>query len=237
MRDAQGRLTHVYDEGRASVIGFLEDVAALLEAQLDLHRAGAGERFLPAAAALAEDLVARFFDVDEGDLFLTASDAERLVHRPRGEPDGATPNAAGAAALALLRVATLTGRSDFADVVARVLRTNAWQIERAPMAFPTLARAAALAERGVSVAVVVGAAGDASTAALAGAARRRLSLEEGVVVVEPGAPAPPALDPSWIAGREAVGGRATLFLCRGTTCSLPLHAPGDLDALLASGAN
>jgi uncharacterized protein YyaL (SSP411 family) len=234
MRDTEGRVVHVFDAGRAGRTGFLEDVAALLEATLDLHRAGAGDRFLEAAVTLAEDLVARFFDADENDLFLTPCDGERLVHRPRSEPDGATPNAAGAAALALVRGAALAGRSDWEQLVERVLRSNAIVLERAPAAFPTLARAAALVERGLAVAVVVGAPDAAETRALADRARRLLAPEDAVVVVAPDAAPPAALDPSWTAGRSAVGGRATAYLCRGTTCSLPVHEPDALAALVAN---
>jgi hypothetical protein len=231
MRDSEDRLTHVYNEGRAHVTGFLEDVAAMLEATLDLHRAGAGNRFLDAAVALAEDIVARFFDENDGDLYLTPSDGERLVHRPRSEPDGATPNAAGSASLGLLRAAALTGRSDWHDVALRVLGANAYGIERAPGAFPTFARAAAIAERGLSVAVVIGDPADPATAALADRARRVLAPEDGVVVVAPGAAPPASLDPAWLMRREAVGGRATAYVCRGTTCALPVHEPDALAAL------
>jgi len=243
MRDAQGRLTHVYDGGRAHVTGFLEDVAALLEATLDLHRAlsgngghGGGERFLEAAVALAEDVVTRFFDATDGNLYLTPSDGERLVHRPRAEPDGATPNAAGLAALGLLRAAALTGRSEWHDVVVRVLRANAYLIERAPSAFPTFTRAAALAERGLSVAVVIGDPVDAATIALADRARRVLAPEDGVVVVAPGAAPPASLDPAWLAGRAAVGARPTAYICRGTTCSLPVTEPDSWVSPLAFGS-
>ena len=51
LRDADGRLLRVYDEGaRAACARFLDDLAALLEATLDLHRAGAGERWLARGA-------------------------------------------------------------------------------------------------------------------------------------------------------------------------------------------
>jgi hypothetical protein len=234
VRDEKGRLAHVYDAGRATVAGFLEDAAALLEALLDLQRAGAGDRFLDAAAAQADDLVARFFDEGENDLFLTPVDGERLVHRPRAEPDGATPNAAGAALLGLLRAAALTGRGEWQRVAERVLRANAFVIERAPEAFPTLARAAALAARGVSVAVIVGDADDAATAALADRARRVLAPEDAVVVAAPGAAPPASLDPSWLAGRTAVGGRPTAYVCRGVACSLPATDPEELAPLAAN---
>jgi len=236
LRDDAGRVLRVYDGGRARVLGFLEDVAGLLEAALDLYRAGAGDRFLAAAADLADDLVARFFDADEGELFLTPSDGERLVHRPRAEPDGATPNAVGLAALGLVRSAALTGREAPRDVAERVLRAHAYVLERAPEAFPTLARAAALAERGVSVAVVLGSERDPAMRALAARARRLLGPEHAVVCAEPGAAPPAALDPSWLAGREPLGGRATAFLCHGTTCSLPIAEPDALERAASESA-
>jgi uncharacterized protein YyaL (SSP411 family) len=232
MRDERGRLLHVYDEGRARVLGFLEDVAGLLEATLDLHRATAEPRWIAEALALAEDLVARFWDAEEAELFLTPADGERLVHRPRAEPDGATPHAAGAAALGLLRAAALAGRRDWEQLVDRVLRAHAVAIERVPEAYPTLARAAALAERGVSVAVVVGDGADPATAALAARARRVLAPEDAVVVVAPEAAPPRGLDPAWLAGRTPIAGRATAWVCRGTSCSLPVTDPTAIAPLL-----
>jgi hypothetical protein len=228
LRDDRGRLLRILDGGRAHVGAFLDDHAALLEACLDLHRAGAGPRFLAAAAGLAADIEARFFDPGENDLFLTPSDGEPLVQRPRSDHDGATPHSTGAAVLALLRAAALTGRRAWADLAERVLATHARALERMPEAFPTLARAAALAERGVSVAVVIGS--GAGAEALAARARRVLAPEDAVLVAAPGE-APDLVDPSWLAGREARGGVATAYVCRGTTCSLPITDASQLAPL------
>jgi uncharacterized protein YyaL (SSP411 family) len=52
-----------------------------------------------------------------------------------------------------------------------------------------------------------------------------------VVCVADGEARPPGLDASWIEGRETSGGRATAYLCRGTTCSLPVTDPDELDKL------
>ncbi len=231
MTDPKGRLWRVYDEGRAHVTGFLEDVAATLEALLDLHRAVGDVRYWTAALRLAEDLVARFWDEAEGDLFLTPTDGEPLVARPRSDPDGATPHSTGLAALGLLRAGALAGRMEWQRLVERLLRRHAWMLERAPEGFPTLARAAALAERGLAVAVVVGAPDDAPTTALAARARRILAPEDAVLVVAPDAPTPPGVDPSWLEGRVPDLGRSTAWLCRGVTCSLPVTAPDELRPL------
>jgi uncharacterized protein YyaL (SSP411 family) len=230
MRDAEGRLLRVFAEGRATVSAFLDDHAALLEACLDLHRAGAGDRFLAAAEGLADEIARRFFDPDEGELFLTPADGERLAERPRSDADGATPHSAGLAVLGLLRFAALAGRGDLERLAERVIRAHAYAVERMPAAFPTLLRAAALAERGPAVAVIVGDPAAPDTQALARRARRALAPEDAVVVVGPQAPPPSGLDPAWIAGRGAVGGRATAYLCRGTSCSLPIQEPEALAA-------
>jgi uncharacterized protein YyaL (SSP411 family) len=115
-----------------------------------------------------------------------------------------------------------------------VARTHAWALERAPAAYPTLARAVAVLERGVSVAVVVGDPGAPATFALAARARRILPPDDAVVLAAPGRPAPPGLDPTWLEGRGLVDGRSAAYVCRGTSCSLPVTDPVAL-APLASG--
>ncbi len=227
------RPTRIFDGERAAGTAFLDDLAALLEACLDLHRAGAGDRYLAAAIATARDVVARFFDPDARDLFLTPSDGEALIHRPRSDHDGATPHSSGLAALGLLRTAALADDPELDRVARSVIATHAYEMERVPHAHPTMARAAWLAERGFSLAVVVVDSVDPMAGALARRARELLAPDDGVVQIAPGAPVPEGLAESWVRGRTAVEGSPTAYLCRGTTCSLPICDPDDLaiDAL------
>ena len=236
LTDGDGRLLRTYDFGRARVPAFLDDLAGMLEACLDLQRAGAGERFFAAALRFADDIATRFFDEEASDLFLTPSDGEPLVIRPRSDHDGATPHPAGLAAMGLLRAGSLAGRSDLRSLADRVLRTHASLLERSPEALPTLARAALAAERGLSVAVIVGAPEDAATRALAARARAALRPEDAVLVVQPesgGKPgaSPIGVDPHWITGRELVDDRPTAYVCRGAECSLPALSPDELAPL------
>jgi len=233
MRDDRGRLFRVYNEGRAHISGFLDDVASMLDACLDLHRAGGGDRFLEAAEGFAEDIATRFFDPQAGELFLTPNDGEPLAHRPRSDHDGATPQATGLATLGLVRMAELAGRSDWRDLVERIIHDQAFQLERAPHAHPTLARAVALHSRGLSVAVVVGAPGESATAELATRARQRLLPEDAVIVLAPESPLPTGLAASWAEGRGLQDGRPAAYVCHGTTCSLPATEPDALDDLNA----
>ncbi len=230
-RDDAGRLLRVFAEGRAHVTGFLDDYAALLDACLDLHRAGGGDRYLGESLELARAIKARFFDPKARDLFLTPEDGEPLAHRPRSDNDGATPHAAGHAVLGLARVAELSGDGELARVVREVLDTHAFALEKAPHAFPTLLRAAAIAEQGISVTIVIGDFASEATQALLVRARKLLGPEDAVVHVTPGAPAPEGLAASWLEGREPQDKRPTAYVCRGTTCSLPITQPAGFEAL------
>jgi len=90
-------------------------------------------------------------------------------------------------------------------------------------------------ERGLSVAVIVGAPDDPRTAALADRARRVLLPEDAVLVAAPGASAAAGVAASWLAGRDAVDGRPTAYVCRGRSCSLPAMEPDAIAPLDAGG--
>ncbi len=80
--------------------------------------------------------------------------------------------------------------------------------------------------------MVVGDPAADTTRALADRARRVLRPEDAVIVAAPGAAAPMGIAASWLEGRDAVGSRATAYLCHGTACSLPIHDPAQLVAEL-----
>jgi uncharacterized protein YyaL (SSP411 family) len=233
MVDESGRLQRVFNRGVAHVPAFLDDHAALLDACLDLHRAGAGDTYLTAAIHFAEEIGDRFFDEQSGELFFTPVDGEPLVHRPRTDHDGATPSAAGLAVVGLVRLAGLSGFAAVRERADRVIRQQAPMIERSPHALPTLMRAIAIRSRGLSVAVIVGEAESAETVALARCARRILLPDDAVVVVGPGESAPSGVSAEWLEGRGARDGAPTAYVCRGTACTLPATTPEELETGLA----
>ncbi|MGH2864030.1 MAG: thioredoxin domain-containing protein [Solirubrobacteraceae bacterium] len=109
MRDGRGRLLRTYNDGRAKLDGYLEDHAFLLEALLALFEASCEERWLQEATALADELIERFADAEQGGFFATASDGEALIVRRKDLEDSPIPSGSSSAALGLLRLAQLTG--------------------------------------------------------------------------------------------------------------------------------
>jgi len=226
-------LMRVWDGSRAKIPGFLDDHAALLCALLDLQRAGGGDRYLEAALRTADAMRERFFSSDTRDLFFTAGEDSSLILRPVSDSDGATPAAAGLAALGLVRLSELCGRSDLREIAQSVIEKQAALANRVPVQVPTLVRAAALLDLGMGVALVLGAPEDPRSQALAARARALLGAEDAVVVMSPDA-APPWLAPAWLEGRDALAGTPTAYLCRGQVCSLPAQKPEELALPVAS---
>jgi uncharacterized protein YyaL (SSP411 family) len=90
------------------------------------------------AEQLAEVLLAQFEDGAAGGFFFTARDHERLIHRPKPGHDQATPSGNGAAALALTRLAALTGERRYADAAERTLRLFLPAMRAQPAGYATL---------------------------------------------------------------------------------------------------
>ena len=227
LTDPARGLMRVWDGSRAKIPGFLDDHAALLCALLDLHRAGGGDRYLEAALRTADAMRERFFTSDTRDLFFTAVEDSSLILRPASDSDGATPAAAGLAALGLARLSELCGRSDLREIAQSVIEKQAALANRVPVQVPTLVRAAALLDLGMGVALVLGAPEDPRSQALAARARALLGADDAVVVTPPAA-APSWLAPAWLEGRDALAGAPTAYLSRGQVCSLPAQSPEEL---------
>ena len=228
MIDDSGQLFRIFDHGRASIPAFLDDHAALLEACLDLHRAGADDQTLWVALHLAQQIGDRFIDPETGEIFYTAKDSEPLVHRPHSDADGATPAASGLAALALERLAQISGLSEITRQTDGILWQEKGWLDRSPQAFPTAMQAVALRLRQISVAVIIGETDDPMTQALAAEARRILRPEDAVIVHSAGQEIPTGIAASWLEGREAIDGKATAYVCHGTQCSLPALRPEEI---------
>ncbi len=219
-----GGLLRVWDGERARIGAFLDDHAALANALLDLQRAGAGNDYARHALGIAQAMLRDFWDARASAFRFAPESADGLFARAGSDHDGATPAAGGLAALALVRLAALTGRNDLRSAAEAAIASESAVAARAPVAFPTLLRAAAIHEKSLGVAIVIGAPEAPATRALAQRARALLTSDDAVVVLAPGE-RPEWLGAEWLAGREPSGGHPTAWLCRGQTCSLPATDP------------
>ncbi|KUO78362.1 MAG: hypothetical protein APF81_02870 [Desulfosporosinus sp. BRH_c37] len=104
-----GRLLARYREGDAAYPGYLDDYAFFIWGLLELYSASGKPQYLKTALHLQEEQERLFMDEESGGYFLTGSDAEELLFRPKESYDGALPSGNSITALNLFRLARLTG--------------------------------------------------------------------------------------------------------------------------------
>ncbi len=128
MTGTDGRLYLRFRDGEAANQGQLEDYAVYVLALLELYRADFQAEYLSAAIQRAGQMIRFFEDEKEGGYFINASDAVQLIARPKEMYDGAMPSGNSAAAMALQKLAALTGDVRFQEAARRQMQYCAREI-------------------------------------------------------------------------------------------------------------
>jgi uncharacterized protein YyaL (SSP411 family) len=138
MRRANGRLNHVYSRDEPNIDAFSADYAALAWAEMELYETTFNPRYLETATELVSQLTEWYRDSQKGGYYFTASDSEILLMRKKEAYDGAIPSANSLAIYNLLRLASLTGKSEYADRGIQDWRAFSPFVEVAPQGFTFL---------------------------------------------------------------------------------------------------
>jgi uncharacterized protein len=221
LRDPSGRLLRTYKDGEAKLNAYLEDHAFLLEALITLYEATFVPRWFREARELADTMIERFADEENGGFFETSSDHEQLVARRKDLEDHPIPAGNSSAAYGLLRLAALTGEHEYerrAVGVFRLLHEVAFQH---PQAFAHLLQALDFHLSTVHEVALAG--GD--TQELERVVRAR--FRPHIVLAGGEADGVPLLE-----GREPVDGRPAAYVCEDFVCRRPVTEPGELETLL-----
>jgi hypothetical protein len=219
MRDGR-RLWHNYKNGRATLPGYLEDYASVIDAYTALYQAVGDEAWLFAARDLADYAFENFFDENEGLFFFTDATAERLIVRKKELFDNVIPASNSAMARNLYTLGLLLDNEKYQETAERMLGkvkkmilTDAqylsnWACLLVHKAHPT-----------VEI-VIVG----------PDAVAFRQEIEQtyypNKVLVSTPAAVPGEAVPL-LAGRQAIGDKTTVYVCFNRTCRLPVHTVAD----------
>jgi uncharacterized protein YyaL (SSP411 family) len=131
-------LFHRWREGERDKVQLLEAYAFQLDGVIHLYEATLAPKHLDFAVALAEAMIAKFYDAENGGFWQSAADSPDLILRVKDDYDGAEPSGNSVATLALLRLAVITGRADFKAPAVATLRLFATRLEKLPQAVPYL---------------------------------------------------------------------------------------------------
>lgn len=223
-----GRLRRSYKDGRAGEVpGYLEDYACLVEGLLALHEATLEPRWLVEARDLAEEMVALFWEEDEGRFYDAHAGHQELIARPRDLYDDATPSGNSVATGVLLELSLLLDRPDYREKAEKVLSSTSGAMEKVPGAFGWLLSVLDFYLAGPYEVAVIGEPGAEDTRELLRAMGSRYLPHRVVAGRSPRDERAAALSPL-LEGREARGGRATAYVCRNYACQSPTTDPDEL---------
>ena len=243
------QLLHVvaYSDPKADhreVAGLLDDYAATALACLDAYEATADLSYFKFAQAIADTMIAKFFDAVSGGFFDAepASDGKSLgVLSTRRKPvqDSPTPAGNPMAAIALLRLHHYTGEAAYRDKAELTLETFAGVAEQFGIFAATYGIAVVhLLESPVQVVVIAeNGAADAATSLVAAAnavfafnkSVLRLTVNQAVA-----GNLPPALAATIPNLPDLKSGKAFAVLCSGFSCQPPIQNAAELRSALES---
>ncbi|MEA2402962.1 MAG: uncharacterized protein QOK00_3365 [Thermoleophilaceae bacterium] len=222
LRDEQGRLLRTWKDGRGRLNAYLEDHAYLLEALLTLYESSFDPRWFAEARSLADTMIERFGDEENGGFFETSSDHEQLLARRKDLEDHPIPSGNASAAYGLLRLAALTGEHAYEERAVGTLRLLHELAAQHPHAFGHLLQALDFHLSPVKEVALVGDDVHPFERVVRGAFRPHL-------VVAGGAPDGVPL----LQDRSPVDGRAAAYVCERFACKAPVTEPEELERLLS----
>lgn len=211
---AHGEVMRVDTDGVVHTRGYLEDLAFLARACLDLHEATLDLAWQQATAVLARYALAHHAVSGGVGFYVTADDAERLIERTESQHDSAIPSGLGPMVEVLLRLDLAGVAPAGARAAAEACLQRQGAAVRQPFAFASLIAAAQFAAPEAAHVTLRG----ASPEAVAGLARTV-------------AAARPAMRARLAVSFEAAEGPPAALVCRAQVCSTPI---GQADALRAA---
>ncbi len=226
-RNADFLLTRI-DGGRLmrtpKIPGLLEDYSGVAWGLALAYEATHARRYLDASRQLADQILERFTDEQNGGFFDTPIDHETLITRPKDLFDNATPSGNSVAADVLLRLALLFGDERYADAATKTLEAIAPLAERYPSGFGLLLGVAEWRAGQPKEIAITGPLDDAKFRAL-----RRIAgeayLPHRVLVAGDGAAGLPLM-------RDRPADRVLAYVCEAYMCLEPTADPERLRALL-----
>jgi uncharacterized protein YyaL (SSP411 family) len=218
------RLRHSWRTGKANHPATLEDYANMTRAALQLHESTGDPSYLDQAECWAATTHEHYWDPDDGGYFLTADNTDDLIARTKTVRDNAVPAGNGVMIAVLARLFYLTGRAEYHERATACVRAFSSELDRNVFPLATFLNANALLDAALQI-VIIGARNDPETKALLRAVNDT-SLPNRVLQVFTPAEDLPTGHPAQ--GKGQVAGRATVYICEGQTCSLPITEPEEL---------
>jgi len=221
-----GRLWASWRGAPAKIPAYLDDYAFLLSGLLELLQSRWDSTWLAWARELADVLLRDFEDTERGGFFFTAANQSPPLHRPKGFSDESMPSGNAVAARVLIQLGHLCAEPAYIDAGERTLKAVATAMRDYPESHAAMLLAL---EYMLEPPTMVVLRGDAEALSEWRAELASQYDPRRLVLCIPDQ----ARNLAGLLARCTPRGPACAYVCRGTTCSLPITSIESLSRALA----
>jgi len=218
-------LYHRWRDGERDQVQLLEAYAFLLSGVLDLYQSTLEPGHLEFAIALAESMLQKFYDAEDGGFWQSPAGSGDLILRVKEDYDGAEPSGNSVAILSLLKLGSITDRKDFREAGEKSLRLFSDRLQRMAQAVPFMLVALDYSLEEPKRIVLAGEISNSAGKALLNAAHA--VYQPNKVVLGTTGPVEPFA--KTLTAKES---KATAYLCTGTACQPPTSDPARIKSFL-----
>ena len=226
MTTKDGRLLRTFERTEAHLDAYLDDYAFLIAGLIDVYEATGDPQWIAKAKGLDATLAELFEDKDAGGFFLTSVDHQVLAVREKPGFDSAEPSGNSVETMNLLRLAELTSDDAYRKRAMHTLRAFGARLTDGPTALSEMMLAVDFVLDAPKEIVIV--TSTSRTEAEPFLAMLRASFIPNrvlVVAAESSDLAAHAVLIPLLAGKTALSGDATAYVCTRGACELPTKDP------------
>ncbi len=150
------RLLASYAGGKSRLNGYLDDYAFMLCGLLQLLQSEWRQSDLDFAIRIADAMIERFEDPEQGGFFFTSHDHEKLLYRPKTGTDDAIPSGNGLAVSGLLGLGALLAETGYLQTAEKALIQFSDELRRHPSVNASMSIALQKLDKGFSTVIIRG---------------------------------------------------------------------------------
>ena len=234
MLEQDGTLLHRMRGSEVGIRGHLDDYAFMSHAALELFLATGIPDWLKQSMELAETMIARFSDPENGGFFFVEDGDDSLIVRRKELQDGALPTGLSVAVSTLARLGRLFRRDDLVERARSAAASVSQSVARYPTAHTALLTATIFLEEDAGEVIISGTPSDPGFNEMAVAARRAFKPGRIVIPLDVTQDWPDdlALD---LTSHRPIDNRSTAYVCQNFVCAAPTTDLSELESQLADG--
>jgi uncharacterized protein YyaL (SSP411 family) len=211
-----------YKNKRASIPGFLDDYAFVIQAQVKLYEITFDEYWIRRAGVFLQHVIENFLDKTDGYFHYTSNTGEKLIARKKEVLDNVIPSSNAIMAWNLFRLGTITSNEDWKKMAVDMTSSLSYLINEEPNYMSQWAIVYTEIRKGLAEIVFTG-------------DDIEVLRQEFHIAYEPFCQALGARTKSnlpLLQDKKPVNGKATVYVCYQQTCQAPVHTIDAATALL-----